>query len=227
MNAEPATDFSLLANGGPFIWPLFILSFVGFVLVIERTLFLHKGQIRAQDFLEGIKNNLRQRRLVEALTVCEEAPGPVPRIVKSILLHSRQSEARMRSAAEEAAILELPLLERRIGTIAAIAKIAPLLGLIGTVIALLKAFLKMHAQGHYATADAFAGDIAGALCATALGLIIAALAHLGHHFLCGRVRSLAHDIEWAAHSTIQFICHELPAESRPADTIVTAKSDEK
>lgn len=208
-------EFSLLSSGGPLIWPLLLLSLIGFVFVLERTLFLHKGQIRARDFLEGLKNNLRQGRLVEALTVCEEAPGPVPRLVKAILLHAKDGEGRMRSAAEEAALLEVPVLERRIGTIAAIAKLAPLLGLIGTVIALLRAFLAMHAQGHYANAGTFAGDVAAALTATALGLIIAALAHLGHHFLCGRLRSIVHDMEWVAHSVIQFICYELPAEHLP------------
>ncbi len=227
MPAETVSEFSLIADGGPLVWPLFLLSLIGFVLVVERTLFLHKGQIRAREFLDGIKNNLRQRRLVEALTVCEEAPGPVPRIVKAVLLHSRESEARMRAAAEEAALLELPLLERRIGTIGAIAKLAPLLGLIGTVIALLRAFLEMHGQGRYASADVFAGDVAGALSTTALGLIIAALAHLGHHFLLGRVRAIVHDIEETAHAAIRFLCCELPDESRPKDNIVTETTEEK
>ncbi|MDR2844756.1 MAG: MotA/TolQ/ExbB proton channel family protein [Puniceicoccales bacterium] len=207
--------YSLLTDTGPLLWPLFLLSLIALVFLVERTHFLHKGQINARDFLEGIRNNLRQHRVTEALTVCEEAPGPVPRIVKAILLHSGESEARMRSAATEAAILEIPVLERRVGTIAAMAKLAPLLGLIGTVIALLRAFLAMNAQGHYATSDAFAHDIATALSATAVSLIIAALAHLGHHFLSGRIRSIVHDIEWSAHSTIQFICHELPVASRP------------
>ncbi len=217
--APETVTFSLLANGGPLIWPLLLLSVVGLVFVIERTLFLHKGQIRARDFLEGLKNNLRQGRLVEALTVCEEAPGPIPRLVKALLLHVKDGEARMRCAAEEAALLELPTLERRIGTIAAIAKLAPLLGLIGTVIGLLRAFLAMYHQGHYANADAFAGDIASALAATALGLIIAVLAHLGHHFLCGRLRAITHDMEWVAHAVIQFVCHELPAERLPSPDV--------
>ncbi|MDR2982176.1 MAG: MotA/TolQ/ExbB proton channel family protein [Puniceicoccales bacterium] len=226
MDNNSSQNFSLLLDGGPLIWPLLALSLLGFVFVVERTLFLHKGQIRARDFLEGIKNNLRQGRVVEALTVCEEAPGPIPRIVKAILLHAKDGEGRMRCAAEEAALLELPVLERRIGTIAAIAKLAPLLGLIGTIIGLLRAFLTMQNAGHYSSADAFAGDIASALAATALGLIIAALAHLGHHFLTGRVRSIVHDMEWVAQSIIQFSCYELPAEIRPRPVVQKVEEDE-
>jgi biopolymer transport protein ExbB len=64
-------DFSLFARGGPMFWVLAVLALVGVVLFIERVLFLHRGQIRAKSFVDGIKNILAKRRLVEALTVCE------------------------------------------------------------------------------------------------------------------------------------------------------------
>lgn len=194
------------------IVPLLALSLLALVFIVERTLFLHRGRIRAAEFLDGVRNNLRHGRLVEALTACEQAPGPVARVVKAALLHARDGEGRMRAAAEEAALLELPVLERRIGTVAAIAKLAPLVGLLGTLIALLRAFLTLRSTGHYASADQFAGDIAGALVTAAAGIAISAVAHLGVHFLSGRVRAVAHDIEWAAVSAIRFVCHELPAE---------------
>jgi biopolymer transport protein ExbB len=213
MSAAPQpVEFSVLSNGGPLLFPMIGLSLLALVFIVERTLFLHRGRIRAAEFLDGVRNNLRHGRLVEALTACEQAPGPVARVVKATLLHARDGETRMRAAAEEAALLELPVLERRIGTIAAIAKLAPLLGLLGTVISLLKAFLTLRSTGHYASADQFSGDIAGALVTTAAGLGISAVAHLGVHFLQGRVRALVHDIEWAAVASIRFVCHELPAE---------------
>ena len=163
MSAPQPVEFSVLSNGGPLLYPLIGLSLLAMVFIVERTIFLHRGRIRAAEFLDGVRNNLRHGRLVEALTACEQAPGPVARVVKAALLHARAGEARMRAAAEEAALLELPVLERRIGTVAAIAKIAPLLGMLGTVIALLRAFLALRSAGHYASADQFSGDIAGAL----------------------------------------------------------------
>ncbi|MDV7395394.1 hypothetical protein RZS08_28670, partial [Arthrospira platensis SPKY1] len=66
-----------LERGGPVLWVLFMVSIFGFIVFAERALFLHRMQVRTQDFLAGIKNLLRKRRLVEALTVCEETPGPV------------------------------------------------------------------------------------------------------------------------------------------------------
>src|SRR5438094_443089 len=127
-------DPSLFAKGGPVMWVLAALALVGLMLFIERTLYLHRGHIRAKAFIEGIKNTLAKRRLVEALTICEETPGPVAAVVKAALLHADDSAETLRFHVQEAGIVELPVLERRLGSIAAIAQVAPLVGLLGTVL---------------------------------------------------------------------------------------------
>ncbi|MBQ6705785.1 MAG: MotA/TolQ/ExbB proton channel family protein [Opitutales bacterium] len=206
-SADSAVNFSLVADGGPFVWLLLVFGFIGFLVIVERSIYLHRGQINADAFVEGICTNLRNGRFNEALTVCEDSPGPIPRVVKAILLHAKEGEARMRISAEEAALLEIPALERRAGTIRALAKIAPLVGLAGTVFAILRAFLVMRASGHYANADVFSGDIASALAATGVGICLAIVFHLGYHFVCGRIRSITSDIERAAVGMISFICY--------------------
>ncbi|MDP0496839.1 MAG: MotA/TolQ/ExbB proton channel family protein [Verrucomicrobiota bacterium JB024] len=203
-------DFSLIERGGPLMWPLLVLSLIGFVFFVERTLYLHKGQIRTNTFVDGIKNLVRKRRLLEALTVCEETPGPVASVVKAALLNHDKSEDKMRGAIRDAALVEIPSLERRVGTIAAIAKISPLLGLLGTIVALLSAFTQMQEKGPYANAATFSGDVAQALITTATGLAIAIMAYLAHHFLHGRVRALVHDMEWVGNDIIQFLNRDLP-----------------
>src|SRR5476649_2375981 len=119
-------DFTLFAKGGPMMFVLLGLGLLGVMLFIERTLYLHRGQIRAKAFVEGLKNILGKRRLVEALTVCEETPGPVAAVVKAALLHAHDDETGLRLAVQEAGIAELPGLERRLGALAAIAQAAPL-----------------------------------------------------------------------------------------------------
>ncbi|MBC2593013.1 MotA/TolQ/ExbB proton channel family protein [Ruficoccus amylovorans] len=205
-------DFSLIERGGPLMWPLLVLSLIGFIFFVERTLYLHKGQIRTNTFVDGIKNLVRKRRLLEALTVCEETPGPVASVVKAALLNHDKSEEKMRGAIRDAALVEIPSLERRVGTIAAIAKISPLLGLLGTIVALLNAFLTMQEKGPYANASNFSGDVAQALITTATGLAIAIMAYLAHHFLHGRVRALVHDMEWVGNDIIQFLHRDVPEE---------------
>ena len=87
-----------------------ILGSTGIVLVVvfaERALYLHRGQIRSTAFLSGIKNILAKRRLVEALTGCEETPGPVAAVVKAALLHADDDAEAMRFHVQEAAVVEL------------------------------------------------------------------------------------------------------------------------
>jgi len=204
-------DFSLLARGGPMMWPLFALSLLGLVFTLERALFLHKGQIGTAKFIEGIKNLARKRRILEALTVCEETPGPVAAVVKAALRHYREDETHLRGAIQAMALVEIPTLERRLGTLAAIAKIAPLLGLLGTVLSLLQGFELMQARGPYADAVDFSGIISSALVTTAAGLAVAIMAYLAHHFLHGRVRALVHDMEWVGNDMLQFLLVDLPA----------------
>ena len=193
---------NFILQGGPVMYPLLFVSLLGFVIFIERSLYLHKGQIGTEDFLSGIKNLVRKKRLVEALTICEDTPGPMARIVKSALLHYGESRESIRSAIQSAAIVEIPSLERRIGTIAALARVAPLLGFLGTIIAALQALYSL---------ESFNGDsgvlsrlLAQALITSASGLAIAVMAMLAYHFLSGRVRALVHDFEWVGHDIHEF-----------------------
>src|SRR4051812_49255638 len=134
-------DFTLFIKGGPMMWVLAALGLLGLMLVIERTLYLHRGQIRAREFVEGLKNILAKRRLVEALTVCEETPGPVAAVVKTALLHADDSADVMRFHVQATAVIELPAIERRLGSIAAIAQVAPLVGLLGTLLGFITTFV--------------------------------------------------------------------------------------
>jgi len=201
---------NFISQGGPVMYPLLFISLLGFILFIERSLFLHKGQIGTQDFLSGIKNLVRKKRLVEALTLCEDTPGPMARIMKSALLNYGKSRETIRSAIQSAAIVEIPTLERRIGTIAALARVAPLLGFLGTLIAALQALYLL---------ESFNGDsgvlgrlLAEALITSASGLAISVMAMLAYHFLSGRVRALVHDFEWVGHDIHEFLSTQSDAE---------------
>lgn len=187
------------------MWVLLVLGMVGVMLFIERVLYLHRGQIRAKAFVDGIKNILAKRRLVEALTVCEETPGPVAAVVKAALLHADDSPEAMRFHVQEAGVVELPAIERRIGAIAAIAQVAPLAGLLGTVLGMIATFQAFEAGGDYAMAGALSTGMKQALLATAGALMLAIPAHLAHHFLTGRVRAIVRDVEWSANEIMKYL----------------------
>jgi len=201
-----AFHFSLFTRGGPLIWVLLALALVGLVIGIERTLFLHRVQIRSTAFMDGIKNILAKRRLVEALTVCEETPGPVAAVVKAALLHADDDAERMRFYVQEAAVVELPGLERRLGGIAAIAQVAPLVGLLGTILGMITTFLAF--QKDYSPASVLAEGMWQALLCAAAGLMVAIPAHLTYHFLAGRVRAIVRDMEWAGNEIMRYLLND-------------------
>jgi biopolymer transport protein ExbB len=198
-------DFSLFTHGGPMLVVLVLMAAVVIVLFLERTLYLHRGQIRSKPFLDGIKNTLERRRLVEAVTLCEETPGPVAAVVKAALSNAGESAEKMCFAVQEAAVVEIPALERRLGAIAAVAQVAPLVGLLATLLGMITTFHAFMQGGHYATANALADGMWQALIGTAGSLLVAIPSHLAWHFLTGRVRSLVRDVEWAGNEIMQYL----------------------
>lgn len=213
-----AFSYSLFAKGGPVMWLLVLVGIAGLVIFVERALYLHRGQIRSTEFLNGIKNLLQRDRLMEALTLCEDTPGPVAAIVKTGLRHSADDEQGLRFAVQEAALTEIPALERRIGALAAIAQIAPLLGLLGTLLGMIKTFWLFNQSGNYATPAVLAGGVWEALLTAAVGLAVAIPAHLGRHFLTGRVRALVHDMEWVGNELMRYLLREHRSNKRTEET---------
>ncbi len=187
------------------LWVLAALALLGLMLFVERVLYLHRGQIRAKTFVEGIRNILAKRRLVEAITVCEEAPGPVAAVVKAALLHADAPVETMRFHVQEAGIVELPALERRLGAIAAVAQVAPLVGLLGTVLGLITTFRAFEQSGNYAMMGALSAGMWQALIVAAGSLMLAIPAHLAHHFLSARVRAIVRDMEWSGNEIMRYL----------------------
>lgn len=201
-----AFNFGLFARGGPMMWVLLLLGLSALILAIERTLYLHRAHIRSTSFIDGIKNILTKRRIVEALTVCEEAPGPVPAVVKAALLHADADAETMRFYVQEAAVVELPSLERRLSSIAAIAQIAPMVGLLGTLMGMISTFYAFEKD--YITSSVLATGMWQALLSTAGSLILAIPTYLAHHFLNGRVRAIVRDMEWSGNEIMRYLLTE-------------------
>lgn len=199
-------SLSLMSKGGPMLWVLLCLGVVALVFFVERTLYLHRCQIGAKAFLDGIRNTLGKRRIVEALTVCEETPGPVAAIVKAALLHAHGDENRLRFAVQEAALVELPALERRLGSIAAIAQVTPLVGLLGTILGFVTTFAAFERD--YVSASALATGMWMCLLSVGCSLMLAIPCRLAHHFLTARVRSIVRDMEWSANEIMQYLLVE-------------------
>src|SRR2546427_9207922 len=137
----------LLKHGGPMIWLILGASATALVVFVRRVLHYHRAQINSTEFLNGVRTVLKRDNVVEALSICDATPGPVARLVKMAILNRDHGRERVREALEEAGLAEVPRLEEKLNLLATIAQLAPLLGLLGTVLGFMRAFLKMQEAG--------------------------------------------------------------------------------
>jgi biopolymer transport protein ExbB len=205
-----------LLNGGPVIWLILITAAVALIVFIERALHCHRSQINSAEFLNGVRNVLKRNNVVEAISICDATPGPVARIVKTAILNRDKGRERVREAVEEAGLTEVPQLEERLNLLATIAQIAPLLGLLGTILGFMDTFSQLQTDGLYAHIsgdDSLAGGISKALICAATGIAVAIPAHAGYNYLVSRINKIAIDMESAAGEIVNIVTENGDAKS--------------
>jgi biopolymer transport protein ExbB len=186
---------TLLANGGPVIWLILIAAAIAIAVFIERALHCHRAQINSTEFLNGVRNVLKRENVVEAISICDATPGPVARLVKTAILNRDKGRERVREAVEEAGLTEVPLLEEKLNLLATIAQIAPLLGLLGTIIGFMDVFKVVGKEGLYSNMELLSDGIWHALICAAGGIAVAIFAHAGYNYLVSRVNKIVLDME--------------------------------
>ena len=196
---------ALLSNGGVVLWLILLISAVAIVVFIERVLHFHRAQINSTEFLNGVRTVLKRDNVVEALSICDATPGPVARLVKTAVLNRDHGRDRVREALEEAGLAEVPRLEEKLNLLATIAQIAPLLGLLGTVLGFIQTFMVMQKAGLYAHVGQLSTGIWQALVCAAAGLAVAIPTHAGYNYLVSRVNSIVLDMERAATEIVNIV----------------------
>jgi len=196
---------TLLANGGPVVWLLIVISGVAIVVFIERFLHCHRAQINSAEFLNGVRTVLRRDNVVEAVSICDATPGPVARLVKTAILAREQGREHVRESLEDAGLVEVPRLEARLDLLATIAQITPLLGLLGTVLGLIHIFMDMEAAGQYAHFNQLSRGVWMALISAGAGLAVAIPTQAAHNYLVNRVNLIVLDMERASNEILRIL----------------------
>src|SRR5476649_1756153 len=196
---------TILLNGGPVIWLILIAAAIAIAVFIERALFCHRSQINSAEFLNGVRNVLKRDNVVEAISICDATPGPVARIVKTAILNRDKGRERVREAVEEAGLTEVPQLEERLNLLATIAQIAPLLGLLGTILGFIDVYKVIGTEGLYSNIALLSVGVWHALICAAAGIAVAIPAHAGYNYLVSRVNKIVLDMERAAGEIVNIV----------------------
>ncbi|MEY2410715.1 MAG: biopolymer transport protein ExbB [Verrucomicrobiota bacterium] len=189
---------TFLSHGGPMIWLILLASAASVVTFIERVLHYHRAQINSMEFLNGVRNVLKRDNVVEALAICDATAGPVARLVKVAILNRDKGRDGVREALEETGLIEVPPLEAKLNLLATIAQIAPLMGLLGTVLGFIKVFGLLQSKASVPTMQDLSGGVWQSLICTAAGLAVAIPCYAGYNYLVSRVNAIVLDMERAA-----------------------------
>ena len=190
-------------SGGPIFWILLAMVVASVVVFFERFFELRRAQIDYQDFIKGVLNILSGNSEDEALALCEESAAPVAKIVATAIRHRYSSAAALREAVDSQGHAEATRLDRRLAALAIIGQVAPLIGLLGTIIGFIRAVMLVDSQVLVARADLTAATME-ALVSAALGLVVAIPVVVMYCILRVRMDRLVVELEAAASQVVGY-----------------------
>ncbi len=216
-DGHPAKDntFGLIYKGG-FVIPIgMTLLLVLFTFAIERgiTIARASGKGNTDVFVKKVRRLLHNNQIEEAAEICDRQKGSVGNVIKAGLRKYKEMEAAteldketkkgaIQAELEEATMLELPMLERNLPILATTASLGTLVGLIGTVLGMIKAFSALGNEGAPNAAQLSVG-ISEALINTALGITTSALSILIYNFYTTKIDGMTYAMDEAGYSIVQ------------------------
>lgn len=186
--------YALFSKGGIIMYPLLLASIVALAVVIERAIFLRKKRIINPLLVDRIKSIKHSDDAQELLRDMENKSGPFINIIRAGLEYRQDSIEEVQQSIEDQGRQETRILEKGLVILETVAGIAPLLGLLGTVLGMIKVFQVISEQGLGQT-QALSGGISEALVTTVVGLAIAIPALVGYHYFDHKVEDLVLEIE--------------------------------
>lgn len=205
---------SVILQGGPAMWLILVLSAIAGIIFLQRAFHLHRAQIKAGDFIRGIFTIVGKGNIVEAVSQCEETPGPVAAMVRMAVLEREQGPERVRQVMTEVGLAEIPRLERNLSLLLTLAQLSPLVGLLGTVLGMLHSLQVMMSQAPQVYAIDLSAGLWTALLTTAAGISVAVPIYAGYNFLVSRVESIVLDMERVFGEVMVMIPVVKPGEGR-------------
>lgn len=202
---DATADISLweiLEKGGWLMVLLALLSLVAVYILIERTLTMHKASKNQQQFLSQVKEMVINGDLKGAKVFCNETDTPTARMIEKGLSRVGHSLKDIEVAVENVGKIEVNKLSKNLSAMATISGAAPMLGFLGTVTGMIKAFISIATQEGTVSPKDLAGGIYEAMITTAAGLAVGILAYMAYNYLTSKLEKIIHNMEY---SSVEFM----------------------
>lgn len=211
------------------MYPLLLLSLTAVVVIVERLIAFRQYGGTAPGLLASVLAFCRQGREDEALNACRSRRGPLAACLTVVLEHRHQPVREMERLVEETGQDYFLRLEQLLPVLDTTTTIAPLLGLLGTIVGMIGAFNAIALQSHKGDTDSVLSGVGAALYATATGLIIAVLCFAAYNYFAARLRTITAQTEQAATKLINALVerhHRERAEAHDGHVMPSGQGDE-
>jgi biopolymer transport protein ExbB len=186
--------YDFVVKGGVLMIPIALCSIIALAIFLERLWSLRRSRVIPRDFLIEIEDLIRREKIPEAITRCRKDNSSMANIIVAGIRNFGKRREIVKEGIEEIGRREASTLERYINVVGTIAAISPLLGLLGTVFGMIKAFNVISIQG-VGNPSSLAGGISEALITTAAGLVVAIPTFVLYRYLANKADALIVEME--------------------------------
>jgi biopolymer transport protein ExbB len=199
--------WDLTLKGGPIMIPIALLSILGIYIFIERYIIIGRASKEDSNFMNNIRDFMHNGRLDSALSLCHNNNTPIARMIEKGLQRLGRPLGDINAAIENVGSLEVAKLEKNISLLATVSGAAPMLGFLGTVTGMVKAFYDMSMAGNNLDIQLLSSGIYQAMITTVAGLIVGIIAYFCYNILVARVQKIVFTLQFRA-SEFMDLLHE-------------------
>ena len=194
--------WSMFNMGGPLMWVLLALSFLAIYLIGRKWWMIKNASKIDPHFMQDIRDYMNEGKTKSAITLCGKYDNPVARMVETGIHRMGRPMSDIQNAIENSGNVEVARLEKGLPLLATIAGGAPMIGFLGTVLGMVKAFFNMSKAGNNIDITLLSDGIYTAMLTTVGGLIVGIIAYFGYNWLTSQISDLVYKME---SSTLEFI----------------------
>ena len=194
--------WSMFNMGGPLMWVLLALSILAIYLIGRKWWMIKNASKIDPHFMQDIRDYMNEGKTKSAITLCGKYDNPVARMVETGIHRMGRPMSDIQNAIENCGNVEVARLEKGLPLLASIAGGAPMIGFLGTVLGMVKAFFNMSKAGNNIDITLLSDGIYTAMLTTVGGLIVGIIAYFGYNWLTSQISDLVYKME---SSTLEFI----------------------
>jgi biopolymer transport protein ExbB len=187
---------------------IFICSVIGAAVFLERLMYLKKAEVDTNALIIRLRQSIDEGNIVEAIGICDSVRGAVANIVKAGLCKHNRPREQIESAMEMRGLIEVAKMEKNARILSVIAHIAPLIGLLGTVLGFIKAFSEMRLSSLVEISSTQIGAaMEYALVTTAAGLVVAIPCVIAYNYIVSRIENMVVDIQATSQEVVDLLSY--------------------